>query len=82
MSITITREDTAYEKIDKIIKHTEELDTNWFLTRDDLENVIKKDINKYYEFCLYILEACVPVTIEEKAVQKELSEFVKGIEVS
>lgn len=81
MSITATREDTAYNKIDKIVNHTEDLDTNWFLTRDELENVIKKDINKYYEFCLYILEVCVPITIEEKAVQKELSEFVKGIEV-
>ena len=82
MSITATREDTAYNKIDKIVNHTEDLDTNWFLTRDELENVIKKDINKYYEFCLYILEVCVPITIEEKAVQKELSEFVKGLEVA
>lgn len=81
MSITTTREDKAYEKIDKIIRSNKELDTNWFLTHEDLENVIKKDINKYYEFCLYILEVCVPVTINEKAIHKELSDFIKSIEV-
>lgn len=82
MSITATREEYAYEKIDKIMENREESDGRWFLTMDDLENKIKKNIEKYYEFCLYILEACTPVTPEEKAVHKALSDYVKSVEVT
>lgn len=80
MSITQNRTDTAYSKIDKMLE-TETCNSKWFLTMDDIENKIKKDIDKYYDFCLYILEVCIPVTIEEKAVHKVLSNYMKTVPV-
>lgn len=81
MSITEIRETEAYDKIDRIIENCEESNKRWFLTMDDLKNRIKKDIDKYYEFCLYILEACTPVTKEDKAVYKALNDYIKSLQV-
>ena len=84
MSINIKREEEAYDKIDKMVAEMTEkgtLDEHWFLTMDDLNNRIKPNIDKYYEFCLFILETQKPVTIDERAVFKELNDYIKSLQV-
>lgn len=79
MQITFDREDNAYNIIDQMMEK-EEIDSRWFITESDIEKYIKPNIEKYYEFMLYVMEVCIPETIEEKRVKDILSDLLKNIE--
>lgn len=79
MPITFDREDNAYNIIDKMMEK-EEIDSHWFITESDIEKYVKPNIEKYYEFILYVLEVCIPETREEKKVKDILCDFMKNIE--
>lgn len=79
MPITFDREDMAYNIIDRMMEK-EEIDSHWFIVESDIEKYVKPNIDKYYEFMLYVLEVCIPVTREEKRVKDLLSDLIKNIE--
>lgn len=77
IQITETRESNAYNVIDCIVE-VKTYTTDWFVTKDHIENIIKPNLNKYYEFILFILETCIPITKEEKEIKKELEDLIKN----
>lgn len=78
---TYNRMDNAYSVIDKI---EDPINDEWFLTNDNIENVIKPNLagdDLFYEYCLYILEKFIAITKEEKENKLKLQKLINSIEM-